>query len=60
MQIAECEGCGWIDHVEWVDADPEGAWLCMYCRSTLEEEGKLELESGRVIYLIRDEDDSEE
>jgi len=51
MQIGECDGCGYVDHVEWVDAEPEGAWLCRYCRSTLENDRELELDEGVKIHL---------
>ena len=49
FQIGKCEGCGHTDHLEFVWAWPEGAWLCRYCRETLEDEGEIELEDGRVI-----------
>ncbi len=34
-----------MDYVEYVD----GYWLCRYCRRTLEEDGRLELEDGTIL-----------
>ena len=46
FQMAKCEGCGEVDYVE----DVLGHWLCRYCRETLEEEGHIVLENGKVLW----------
>jgi predicted Zn-ribbon and HTH transcriptional regulator len=51
FQAGKCEGCGFHDYLEEVG----GAWLCKYCRDTLYEEGKLELEDGEMIRLEEDQ-----
>ena len=45
MQVGKCDGCGFYDHLEFCD----GVWLCKYCRETLEEDGKIELENGIIL-----------
>lgn len=45
FQARRCDGCGRVDYVEYVD----GYWLCRYCRRTLEEDGRLELEDGAIL-----------
>jgi len=49
FQAGRCEGCGHYDYLEFVWAQPRGAWLCRYCRKELEEEGYIELEDGTMI-----------
>jgi hypothetical protein len=34
FQAGKCEGCGFHDHLEYVD----GKWLCRYCIRTLKDE----------------------
>jgi len=43
--MTRCEGRGEVDYVE----DVLGHWLCRYCRETLEEEGHIVLENGKVL-----------
>jgi hypothetical protein len=47
FQMYICDGCGEIDYVECVG----NCWLCRYCRTTLEEDGEIELMDGTILRL---------
>ena len=57
FQAGICESCEEYDYLECVEGKKHCAWLCRYCRETLEEEGVIDLKDGKIIELERKEDD---
>jgi len=49
FQAGRCEGYGFHDYLEYVHASEGDAWLCRYCRETLEKDGEITLESGHKL-----------
>jgi len=50
LQIGLCEGCGEVDHLEYVHGKEKGVFLCRYCKFTLEEDGEIELMDGSILH----------